>query len=90
MNIVKEAELTKARTIKASRIEEEPSLVQAATAVKILNTNFKRKLNKYSKKKRKKIIKKDIWTALLLNAVHRKLTNLQNKRLTRKFAKSNI
>ena len=90
MDIVKEAELTKAHTIKASRIDKEPSLVQAATAVKILNENFKRKLNKYSKKKRKKVIKKDIWSALLLNAVRKKLIKLQNKRLTRKLTNPNI
>ena len=85
LNLLKEAQIAKDYTQKASRVVGIPSLIQAATAAKLLQNNFIFKLKKkYSKKKKKKILHRDITTALLLKTLSRKLKKIQQREAHKK------
>ena len=85
LNLLKEAQIAKDYTQKASRVVGIPSLIQAAAAAKLLQNNFIFKLKKkYSKKKKKKILHSDITTALLLKTLSRKLKKIQQREAHKK------
>ena len=53
----------------------EPSLANAATAIKILTNNFKYKSPASTKKERKKILKDNILTKKVLNSIYKTIGN---------------
>ena len=74
MNFIKE-EYANTNIKKQEQTLNQPSLANAATAIKILTKNFKYKSPTSTKKERKDIIQKNVLTTKVLNSIHKTIGN---------------